>query len=258
MKVSPLLLSIIILFLMLWLPLGQYDFLIAHWMKLGLYVIPFIFIGIFTFYEKQSRRSWQSDLRFWAVLALVAYILHQYEEHWIDLYGNYYAFYDYNNNLLRGVLGATDTEIRPLSPESIFMINTSLVWLVAAMAIWRSPRHLFPFIAMAHIIIFNGLVHIMASLVSFKYNPGLVTSLFIFVPYYILCIRQIRQVLVNYKFQIMIGWIWAFLAHVIMVGGLLLANWFHLIPELAYFMVLVIWSLVPLVLFRQDQGVRLA
>ncbi|MEM6543231.1 MAG: hypothetical protein AAF634_18905, partial [Bacteroidota bacterium] len=70
-----------LLFVMLWLPMGQHDFLIDHWMKIGTYAIPFLGIGIFAFKEAGKSRPLRSDLRFLAVLLLIAYLLHQFEEH---------------------------------------------------------------------------------------------------------------------------------------------------------------------------------
>ena len=69
------------------------------------------------------------------------------------------------------------------------MINTSLVWLVGVLAIWRSPKHLFPLIAMASIIVVNGIVHLLAGVVKFQYNPGLLTSIIIFIPLYTWFVR---------------------------------------------------------------------
>ncbi|MEL7006215.1 MAG: hypothetical protein AAFN93_26330, partial [Bacteroidota bacterium] len=122
--------AIVLLFLMLWLPLGQQDFLIDHWMKIGAYAISFMLIGIFLVERNGSSRDFLESYRFIGVIMLIAYIIHQFEEHWIDIYGNYYAFYDFNNSFILGNLGAPDSEVRPLTKEAIFIINTSLVWLV--------------------------------------------------------------------------------------------------------------------------------
>lgn len=235
---------------MLWLPLGQHDFLFDSWMKLGTYAVPFLLIGAFAFVENGTSKPLLKDYRFISILMLIAYIIHQYEEHWIDIFGNYYAFYDFNNNFILDALGAPDDSIKPLTQASIFVINTSLVWLVGAMAIWRSPKHMFPSVAMASIIVVNGVVHIVAALVNWNYNPGLLTSIVIFVPLYVLFVRYVLSSSGANRKQIIGGIIWAFLAHIIMVGGLLMANWVKLFPEMVYFVLLVIWSLVPIMLFR--------
>ncbi|MEM9000268.1 MAG: HXXEE domain-containing protein [Bacteroidota bacterium] len=243
--------SVLVLFFMLWLPMGQYDFLIAHWMKIGTYAIPFLGIGIFAFFGQEKLQDLFKSIRFLGVLMLIAYILHQFEEHWIDLYGNVYAFYNYNNNFILSNLGVPSTTIKPLTKESIFVINTSLVWLVGSLAIWRSPKHIFPFFAMAGIIFVNGLVHIAAAIAKFEYNPGLLTSALLFLPLYFWIVRKTTKLDQGFKRPIIFGFIWAFLAHVIMVGGLLAANWFNVIPEYLYWMLLVLWSILPAILFKK-------
>ncbi|MEM1094993.1 MAG: HXXEE domain-containing protein [Bacteroidota bacterium] len=249
MKNGPLLIgSIGILFAMLWLPLGQQDFLVEHWMKIGTYAIPFIGIGIFAFREKEV--SWTSDLRAVALIMLAGYIIHQFEEHWIDIFGNTYAFYTFNNNFILTNLGQPNSATKPLTKESIFVINTSLVWLIGALAILRSPQHLFPFFAMAGIIVVNGVVHVLAGLATQAYNPGLVTSLVIFIPLYVWIVKTFRTSTPHFKVLVWGGLIWALLAHVIMVGGLLAANWFNVIPEYVYWLALILWSVLPLGMLR--------
>ncbi|MEM6376626.1 MAG: HXXEE domain-containing protein [Bacteroidota bacterium] len=242
--------SIILLFAMLWLPFGQYAFLIDNWMKIGTYAVPFLLIGAFSRSRKNDTMNNIADYRFVAIIMLIAYIIHQYEEHWIDLFGNYYAFYVFNNDFILGNLGATDSSVKPLSKAAIFMINTSLVWLVGVLAIWRSPQHLFPLIAMGSIIVVNGLVHLLAGVAKFQYNPGLLTSVLIFIPLYVWFSNRLLKQTNSFKPQLIGGMIWAFLAHMIMVGGLLMANWFNVISESIYFMVLIVWSVIPLGFFK--------
>ncbi|MEM8565414.1 MAG: HXXEE domain-containing protein [Bacteroidota bacterium] len=245
--------SIVLLFAMLWLPFGQYSFLIDNWMKIGTYAVPFLLIGAFSRSSKSVSTNSKIDYRVIAIIMLIAYIIHQYEEHWIDLFGNYYAFYVFNNDFILGNLGAADSSAKPLTKAAIFMINTSLVWLVGVLAIWRSSQHLFPLIAMASIIVVNGLVHLLAGVAKFQYNPGLLTSVLIFIPLYVWFVRRLLKLSKSYKPQVVGGMIWAFLAHVIMVGGLLMANWFNVISEPVYFMVLIVWSVIPLGIFPNSR-----
>lgn len=219
-------------------------------MKIGTYAIPFLLIGAFSLSEGSLGKNDFKNYRLIAIGMLIAYIIHQYEEHWIDLYGNYYAFYQFNNEFILNSLGASDSAVKPLTKEAIFIINTSLVWLVGALGIWRSPKHLFPLICMANIIAVNGVVHILAGLVQFQYNPGILTSSLIFIPLYIGFVKFLLKKSPNYKRQIFGGFLWAFGGHVVMVGGLLMANWFNIFPEAVYFTTLIIWSLLPLGLFN--------
>ncbi|MEM8602960.1 MAG: HXXEE domain-containing protein [Cyanobacteria bacterium P01_H01_bin.121] len=190
-----------------------------------------------------------------SVLLLVAYIIHQFEEHWIDLLGEQYAFYTDVNALILSVLGAQGTEAMPLTPEAIFFINTALVWLVGAIAIWRSPEHLFPALAMASITLVNGVSHIILGVVQQAYNPGLLTAIILFLPLAIAFYYYILNTNSAVKAQIIVSIIWSVLAHVLMVAGLLAANWFNLIPESSYFIALIVWSIIPAFLFNAPQTV---
>ncbi|MEM6521637.1 MAG: hypothetical protein AAF722_20165, partial [Cyanobacteria bacterium P01_C01_bin.70] len=65
--------AILLLFLMLWVPLGQSEFLIENWMKLGTYAAPLV---LFVFFSTRTEktRSVSIDIKLMSVLFLVAYI----------------------------------------------------------------------------------------------------------------------------------------------------------------------------------------
>ncbi|NOT56650.1 MAG: HXXEE domain-containing protein [Deltaproteobacteria bacterium] len=239
---------------MLWLPFGQYEFLVEHWMKIGTYAAPFLLFGVLAMRDQHATRPLHADFKVLSVGLLVAYILHQYEEHWIDFFGNHYAFLGYINGLFARLGGCEARSPCPLTPAAIFVINTSLVWLVGVLAIWRAPSHLFPALAMAGIVVVNAVAHIAPAVLRQEYNPGLLTALVLFIPAGLFFYRQVVRVDARYKKQAAISVIWAVLAHVLMVGGMLLANLLTLIPESVYFLVLIAWSCVPLLLFRGTEG----
>lgn len=243
------LLSIILLFSMLWLPLGQYDFLMENWMKIGTFAIPFILLGMFTY--RSSEKPILNDYRALATLMLIFYLVHQYEEHWTDLLGRHYSFFTVTNEMIKSIAGNATAKEMPLTRESIFIINTSLVWLVGVNSIWRIPRHLFPSLAMAAIILVNAITHILGGIIKFSYNPGLLTSIIIFVPFSVYYYREVLKADPAAGKQITASIIWGILAHILMVGGMVLANVMGVIPEMAYFAVLIIWSVLPLFLFRE-------
>ena len=110
--------SICLLFVMLWAPLGQYDFLIENWMKIGIYAVPFILFIFFSCRTEETEAVF-SDTKLISVILLVAYIIHQFEEHWVDIFGNHYAFYEYFNTLFLSILGAQDSRVIILSREAI-------------------------------------------------------------------------------------------------------------------------------------------
>jgi len=61
-------------------------------------------ICAFSLSKNRGLKTLIKDYRFIGMIMLIAYIVHQYEEHWIDLFGNYYAFYIFNNEFILGNL----------------------------------------------------------------------------------------------------------------------------------------------------------
>ncbi|AFY58837.1 hypothetical protein Riv7116_6509 [Rivularia sp. PCC 7116] len=234
---------------MLWAPLGQYDFLIENWMKIGIYTVPFILFIFFSSRTEQTEVVF-SDTKLISVVLLVAYMIHQFEEHWIDVFGNHYAFSEYFNTLFLSILGVQDSSVIILSREAIFVINTSLVWLIGIIGIWRSPKHLFPVLAMNGIVLVNAISHIFPGIFKQSYNPGLLTAIVIFLPVAIAFYRKVLFTKQYAKSQVIASIVWAIIAHVILITGLLSANWFELIPSEVYFAMLVVWSVIPAFLFN--------
>ncbi|MEO0550235.1 MAG: HXXEE domain-containing protein [Pseudomonadota bacterium] len=242
------LILLVLAFAMLWAPFGQHDFLVENWMKVGTFMAPFLLFVAFAFMPPKDKDT-GFDLRIATLFLLVAYIVHQFEEHWIDLFGNVYAFHKSVNELVLGLLGAPEGSIGPLTREGVFVINTSLVWLVACLGIWSAPRHAFPALAMMGIVLVNAIAHILNGVAG--YNPGLLTSVIVFLPlsgfFYF---KSIRSGAANRK-EVFASLVWAVIAHVLMAGGMIAANWFNLFSETVYFALLILWSIVPVFLFRK-------
>lgn len=242
------LLLLILAFAMLWVPVGQHDFLVDNWMKVGVFMAPFLLFVAFALKPPNAERG-GFDLRVACLLLLVAYIVHQFEEHWIDLFGNVYAFQGSVNELVLGLLGAPEGSIGPLTKEGIFIINTSLVWLVACLGIWSAPRHTFPALATMGIVLVNAIAHILNGFVG--YNPGLLTSVIVFLPLSgFLYFKSLRSGAATLS-EVIASLVWAVLAHLLMVVGLIAANWLNLFSERLYFIILISWSIVPIFLFRK-------
>lgn len=237
--------ALVAAFAMLWVPVGQHDFLLLHWMKVGAFMAPFLLLFAFAMRDAQDRTSIP---QLFAVFMLIAYIAHQFEEHWIDVFGNAFAFQGSVNALILGVLGVeTVSEGEPeiLTRASIFVINTSLVWLVGALAIWSGAKLVAPVVAMIAIALVNAASHIASALAMGAYNPGLVTSIYIFAPLCIFCYVSLWQKSFATGPQIMWSLAWSLVAHIIMVAGVIAANWWRLFPETAYFVLLIMWSILP-------------
>ncbi|MEJ2288835.1 MAG: HXXEE domain-containing protein [Deinococcales bacterium] len=104
------------------------------------------------------------------VLQLPMYMLHQYEEHDDD---RFRAFVN------REIGGGRDV----LPTGAVFVINIVGVWLLFAAAIWLSALAGIGFGLIAiYGVLVNALVHIVAALAMRRYNPGLATSILLFLP----------------------------------------------------------------------------
>ncbi|MEM1155014.1 MAG: HXXEE domain-containing protein [Pseudomonadota bacterium] len=232
---------LLLAFVMLWLPLGQHGFLIEHWMKVGTFMAPFLLLIAFSF---RSHGELQSNPRVLSLFMLVAYIVHQFEEHWVDLYGSTYAFKPYLNRFLSSVTAQQgDSEF--MSDTSVFVINTSLVWLVGALAIWRGSKHIFASLCMAAIVVVNAISHIVASFIAGRYNPGLLSAVLLFVPLGVAVYLQLWRTRGASVRLVIASLVWGLLAHVILIGGILAMRQFEWLSEPVYYIALIAWSLVP-------------
>lgn len=235
------------LFAALWLPLGQEAFLAEHWMKIGTFAAPMLIFLAFAGRRPEDGPI-SSDVKLMATLMAAAYMLHQFEEHWIDALGRLYPLRGFLNERLAAAFGPEAAAA--MTPEAIFFINTSVVWLIAFIAIWAAPAHVFPAMAMAGVMLVNGAAHVVAALALGAYNPGLVSSLLLFLP---LSLALYRSLLADGRARPIAaaaGIAWGVLAHVILIGGLLASNVNGVIPVSVYYAGLIAWALVPMAAFR--------
>ena len=108
---------------------------------------------------------------FLVFLQLPVYMFHQYEEH---AHGR---FRDFINQMIGGG--------KPiLSDTAIFWINILLVWVLDLCILyvavyWNSSLGLIA----AYLTLVNGLSHVIVAIVQRRYNPGLWTSIVLFLPF---------------------------------------------------------------------------
>jgi hypothetical protein len=141
-----------------------YDWFIANWAKASLplaiilfLVSPFVYRGV-------------GLAAFLVYLTLPFYMLHQFEEH---AGGQFKAFV--NKNVGRG------REV--LSDRAIFRINVIVVWLGTIVVLYLCVyANIIWGLLAGYLVAFNGIVHIVTSIRMRRYNPGLWSSLFLFLP----------------------------------------------------------------------------
>jgi hypothetical protein len=181
--------------------LSYYDWFIRNWAKASLplaivlfIISPFIYRGI--------------DLAaFLVYLTLPFYMLHQYEEH---AGGQFKAFVTKNVGRGREVL----------SDRAIFQVNVLFVWLVTLVILYLCVYvNIVWGLLSGYLMVFNGIVHIITSIRMRRYNPGLWTSVFIFLPLGVYLIYLINK-------ESGAGWLYniIFLVVTILLHAMILLN----------------------------------
>jgi hypothetical protein len=141
-----------------------YDWFIANWAKVSLIpavmlflVTPFIYMGI-------------GLAAFLVFLTLPFYMLHQFEEH---AGGQFKAF----------VTKTVGRGLEVLSDRAIFQVNVLFVWLGTLVVLYLCVYvDIVWGLLSGYLVMFNGIVHIVTSIRMRRYNPGLWTSIFVFLP----------------------------------------------------------------------------
>ena len=124
---------------------------------------------------------------FLVFLQLPIYMLHQYEEH------SQGEFKAYVNKFI-----ADGAEV--LTDRDIFYINILLVWMLDVVVLYLANYiNLAYGLIAVYLTVLNGIFHIGMGIMKREYNPGLWTSIFMFLPvggYSIYAINQNSNVLI--------------------------------------------------------------
>jgi hypothetical protein len=141
-----------------------YDWFIGNWAKASLPLVIILFL-ISPFVYKGIGLT-----AFLVFLTLPFYMLHQYEEH---AGGQFKAFV--NKTVGRG------REV--LSDRAIFRVNVLFVWLGTLVVLYLCVYvNIVWGLLSGYLVALNGIVHIVTSIRLRRYNPGLWTSVFVFLP----------------------------------------------------------------------------
>ena len=156
------------------------------------------------------------DLVWLAWLGMLAYLIHQFEEHGIDMQGATYAF---RGEMCRN-MGQPDAQTCPIPFSFVNAVNITCVWVfgpVTALLGRRWPGFALAFFAIPFV---NTLIHLIPVVTQGAYNAGLLTALVFFVP---LSLWAFHVALSRYR----LGWraVIATIAagivfHAIMIGSL--------------------------------------
>ena len=151
-----------------------------YWPWIGLIASILILLLLFTtnvFRHNFQVQRWKDPL--WlSWLAIPIYMLHEFEEYGIDMKGVNHAF----PNGLCSNLNLGEYPQCPIPHEFYLYVNIPLVWVFAVLATTLSAKNAFLGLGLYSVIISNGVVHIALFVIRQSYNPGVLTSLVLFLP----------------------------------------------------------------------------
>jgi len=186
------------------------------YMGLGAALLLALLLATDLLRSDRSVSRWH-DLVWLAWAGMLAYLVHQFEEHGIDADGRHYAFRAF---LCAGV-GFTDPKTCLVPYSFITSVNVAAVWLAGPAAALLGRR--WPALGLAYFAIpfVNMFAHLGPSLTSGTYNPGEATAVVLFLP---LSLWAFYVALARYR----LGWhaiiatvAAGFVLHAILMGSLL-------------------------------------
>ena len=241
----------ILCFMSLFLWLGHVEYVQQTWMLMGAGAAPFIILMLMDY--KRSGSIHYGQLFPW--LGLAIYMIHQFEEHGVDIYGNQFAFSAFVNHFAGGLLGCGENLNCPTTPENLLYINIWLVWLPFLLAAYKN-RNMFPTACAIGIIFSNACLHTIVSLKLQAYNPGVLTALLLFWPFslyfYKLCLKRDWLTKKGVILSVMYG----FLTHAILASSLAASYVHHLIPTTSVPFIYIACAFIPLAIVRFRRAVQ--
>jgi hypothetical protein len=154
-------------------------------------------------------------------LPLPIYMLHQFEEHGIDLLGRHYHFQaDFCHRL-----GHVSVDDCPGTPLFIFAVNVGSVWIAGVLSGLVGLRRPLVTTGMIGIIAANALAHLGPFIVSGgDYNPGVLTGALLFLPAAVLLFRALLAQGVIRPRDIGLGLLMGLAVHAVLISSLLAAD----------------------------------
>jgi hypothetical protein len=184
-----------------------------------------------------------SDPFFLLPLVWPMYLLHQFEEHGFDVRGERYAFL----GAMCHTLGFDEVATCPADQPFIFAVN--VIACSVAFVVPRATRRTRPLLAAMPwgVPLVNALSHLAAAVIERAYNPGLVTSLVLFLPVTLWVLRVLlgQGVLRPAHLGLVVGS--GVLLHVVLIGSVQLRAK-ELIGASGLFAINALNGLVPLAL----------
>lgn len=153
----------------------------------------------------------------WLVcLMLPVYMVHQFEEHAVDLLGRHYHFIVDMCSALR-----RPPNDCPADPAFVLAVNAGAVWIAGLTAILR--RRTAPLVGACAIGLpwVNGMAHLGAAISEGSYNSGLLTGIVLFLPGSIVILRGLVRANAIRPRDLPLVAASGIIVHVVLLGALL-------------------------------------
>jgi hypothetical protein len=222
------------------------------WIGLGFAVVLAGLLATNLLRSDREIARWR-DLRWLSFLAILVYLVHNVEEYGIAANGEPHAF----PNAICVVLGQQEYPGCGIPPEFFLVVNLPLVWLSAPIAALLYRRYRLASMTLWGIVGVNAMVHIVAAILPGEYDPGLLTSVIVFLPLTVIAVVALVGRLGAYRRPaVAVLLVAGVLVHVVLAGTLMLflrgviAEWLLLTAQPA--VILVVYLLVG----RLDERLR--
>jgi hypothetical protein len=197
------------------------------WIGIALAAILLALLFLTDLFRTRGIASRWQDPVWLAVFGLPLYMVHQFEEHGIDLAGVHYAF----RGGLCDTMGYADVAACPIPLSFITAVNVGSVWGASVLAAAFGRRR--PLIALSAygIPLVNAVMHAAGALEAQSYNPGLLTAVLLFLPAGLWALRVGQHAGIGW-FGIGAIVLGGVLTHVVLMGSLLafLQGWIGTVP----------------------------
>ena len=163
-----------------------------------------IAIGIIVTFIGRGDQMFSIESLIWFHLAIL--LLHQFEEY--SFPGKFKEFYNLN------IWNKNPITRFQLNNKGVLMVNVVLAWTAYLIAAIYGDKLIWLTIGLSGITILNGIMHTLMFFKLRKYNPGLITGFFMFIPFGLFLI-------INLKENLKIG-SWILGGMVFMIGSILI------------------------------------
>ncbi len=155
-------------------------FAFAHvwpWISLGAAGLLFFLLATNALRSDRGASRWR-DIVWLTWAGIFACLLHQFEEHGIDVDGRSYAF----RAFMCAEIGLPDPRACPVPLSFITALNVAAVWIAGPLSALLATR--WPVIGLSFfaIPVASLFAHLVPAAILRSYNPGLVTALGLFLP----------------------------------------------------------------------------